>query len=648
MSGSIKDYTKYYKFYIPRFDLATWHDYIENNFRSIDALLNDIFSIANYKGEWKNSTSYTVDDVVFIGNDGTQYEGKLCKVLVNHTTPGSGTFANYYANNQNKYLVGLSASDAQTYAQNAQTSANLAKNWACKQSTTVDGTYYSAQYYANEARNRYLEAKAARDTALTYMSNAGNSATNASNFKNLAQDWATKIDGIVQNTDYSSKYYAQQAASSATNAYNYAQSVNPNNLVHKDGSETITGVKIFNVSQTLNGNTLKCINVKRGTKPTSIQYANIYMTDSTGVSGDNTALGCFRTYIDSTGNITSTIRAFKNNIAGTNQYADIYVCYPASGNPYTYAPAPTDTTTTSGTQIATTGWVNSVGNNVVHLSGNETVSGNKTFTGFTTFNENPYITREATRLYLRSTDITKGTAPSTPVWNGLVIQDNTGNNLGYIRHGYTTNKNSYIELVAQKANALSDSASASIAVYYPASGSSYAETSVYFRPSSDNSLNLGDSSHRWKQLYAGTSTISTSDERKKQQIEEISEQVLLAWGEVNFYQFKYNDSVAEKGENARLHTGLIAQRIKTIFESHNLDATKYGLLCYDEWEAQEEEKDEEGNIITPAREAGNLYSLRYEECLCMEAAYQRYRANKLEQRLQNIENLLNINNQGEN
>lgn len=45
---------------------------------------------------------------------------------------------------------------------------------------------------------------------------------------------------------------------------------------------------------------------------------------------------------------------------------------------------PTDTTTTSGTQIATTGWVNGTANNLVHKSGNETINGDKVFTSIIT------------------------------------------------------------------------------------------------------------------------------------------------------------------------------------------------------------------------------------------------------------------------
>ena len=48
-----------------------------------------------------------------------------------------------------------------------------------------------------------------------------------------------------------------------------------------------------------------------------------------------------------------------------------------TGKHFATIPAPSDTTSTSSNQIATTGWVNTVGNNVVHLTGNETINGAK-------------------------------------------------------------------------------------------------------------------------------------------------------------------------------------------------------------------------------------------------------------------------------
>lgn len=314
----------------------------------------------------------------------------------------------------------------------------------------------------------------------------------------------------------------------------------------------------------------------------------------------------------------------------------------------TVAQKPTDTTSGSGTQIATTGWVNTVGNSVVHLNGTETISGNKTFSGnvyLTAQSGSPqsgfFISNDYTNyaISIRNTAITKGTAPSSMAYCGIdfygTAVTNYKNRLGMLEYGYSTAKETTISLYAYKANASSDTANIGIMVSYPASGS----TSV--RPSADNSILLGTSSARWKQLYAGTTTISTSDERVKQGIETLPDAVLDAWGEVEFYRYKFNDAVEEKGfEKARYHTGMVAQRIERVFSAHGLNAFDYGLLCYDEWEAEPEEKDKNGDITRPAREAGSRYSLRYEECLCIEAAYQRRRADRIEERLNALEERL--------
>ena len=45
--------------------------------------------------------------------------------------------------------------------------------------------------------------------------------------------------------------------------------------------------------------------------------------------------------------------------------------------------------------------------------------------------------------------------------------------------------------------------------------------------------------------------------------------------------FKFNDSVAEKGSDARIHFGVIAQDVKAAFEAQGLDANKYGVFCSD-------------------------------------------------------------------
>lgn len=174
----------------------------------------------------------------------------------------------------------------------------------------------------------------------------------------------------------------------------------------------------------------------------------------------------------------------------------------------------------------------------------------------------------------------------------------------------------------------------------------------------DATYSLGTSSKRWSEVFAATSTINTSDERQKQNISDIDERIFRAWGKVEFKQFVFKDAFEQKGENARIHFGVIAQRVKKAFESEGLDGFKYGLLCYDEWEDEyenievtdkEAEYDEDGNEIVPAKthtekkliqKAGNAYGIRYAEALALECAYQRW---KLEQMQKQLNKLLNNN-----
>lgn len=161
------------------------------------------------------------------------------------------------------------------------------------------------------------------------------------------------------------------------------------------------------------------------------------------------------------------------------------------------------------------------------------------------------------------------------------------------------------------------------------------DTSNNLAPGSDNVRSCGTGALRWSVVYAGTGAINTSDERAKQQIQSVDEAVLRAWGRVSYSQFKFNDAVAQKGDGARWHFGLIAQRVKEAFESEGLDAFEYGLLCYDEWDDEfEPVTDEEGTPVLNSSgdpemrlriAAGDRYGIRYEEALALECAYLRSR-----------------------
>ncbi len=240
-----------------------------------------------------------------------------------------------------------------------------------------------------------------------------------------------------------------------------------------------------------------------------------------------------------------------------------------------------------------------------------------------------YLSRANPYLNFIETDVTKGAVEDG--YQGIYFKDKNGAVLGDVIFQKNDTSGLYSQLrFDHRGNAATDSTHTLFFRQNTAGN-------WFFMPSNTGTVNLGGGSNKWNTVYAATGTIDTSDERKKASVAAIPDAVLDAWGEVNWQQFQMQDAITEKGENARLHTGLIAQRIDAAFRAHGLDASHYGLFCYDEWEAEEAHYDEDGNLIDPAREAGNEYSLRYTEALAMEAAYQRRRANRAEARLAAVE-----------
>ena len=134
---------------------------------------------------------------------------------------------------------------------------------------------------------------------------------------------------------------------------------------------------------------------------------------------------------------------------------------------------------------------------------------------------------------------------------------------------------------------------------------------VFVSPTTDNTCNLGTATNRWATVYAGTGTINTSDEREKQDIQVLSEAEKQAAIAIKglIRSFKFKDSVAKKGDDARIHVGVMAQQVAEAFKIVGLNPDDYALFCYDEWSAQ---VDELGNEISPA---GNRYGIRYDELL---------------------------------
>ena len=105
------------------------------------------------------------------------------------------------------------------------------------------------------------------------------------------------------------------------------------------------------------------------------------------------------------------------------------------------------------------------------------------------------------------------------------------------------------------------------------------------RPAVDNAYSFGTSGFRWTTIYATTGTINTSDGSQKQQIAELSEAERTVATAIKglIRKFKFNDAVEAKGDDARIHVGVIAQDVEQAFIDEGLDPAEYGLFCRDEW-----------------------------------------------------------------
>jgi hypothetical protein len=114
----------------------------------------------------------------------------------------------------------------------------------------------------------------------------------------------------------------------------------------------------------------------------------------------------------------------------------------------------------------------------------------------------------------------------------------------------------------------------------------------------DNVMDLGASNARFDDIYATNGTIQTSDRNEKQDIAELSEaeQRVAVAAKGLLRKFRWKSAVEEKGDEARIHFGIIAQDLQAAFEAEGLNAGDYAMFINSTWTDEEtgEEKSRMG------------------------------------------------------
>lgn len=387
-----------------------------------------------------------------------------------------------------------------------------------------------------------------------------------------------------------------------------------------------TGIKC---TQTINNrfenveigySTISCVMYQGSTCTTDVWEQctfnlSVLGVDSEGASNSIRFNNCLFEDLDNGINIAKECSAwsftncYSENIPRTNTAGSIFqVGY--TGSVFAVAPA---LSIIGGTYLGNDTYTSSVG---TWLSNNG---------AYSIYIANPFVTNIETVIYN-----TLSAKDNSLIFSGLTLQNYTtliyqrANTVqGFLTDeslngGYGNEQNMFTQYTYAK---IFDTTGTTLFVGPNASPVYLGKASGLVSPYTGASEDLGSSGNRWNNIFLVNAPNVSSDASLKTVIGSLTdtEKAVAIKIKALFKTYKYNQSIEEKGDKARIHVGVIAQEVQEAFVSEGLDPFKYSLFCQD-ISYEIDGKTHDGNGVTydantPDVQSVSRLSIRYEELL---------------------------------
>ena len=523
-----------------------------------------------------------------------------------------------------------SAATASTQATSATASATAASTSETNAATSETNAAASAATASTGATTATTQATAAATSATNAATSETNAATSEANAATSEANASTSETNAASSASAASASQVAAAASAAAaaNSYDafddrYLGSAASDPTLDNDGDPLVAGSLYFNTS----ANEMRVYDGANWIAASSAGGASLLNYSYTATSGQTTFSGAddnAATMSYTQQNLIVTLNGIVledgTDYTASNGTSIVLASGAAAGDELNVVAF--KSFTTADMVPASTGGT---------FSGNVTVSGAFTSQGIDDNATSTAMTLDTSGNVLvgtTSTNPTTGTSEGIVLGAGGIMLASNTSDAAIALNRTTTDGDiaifkkdgSTVGSIGAQGNYLHIEGSVAGAYGLKFVGSSYIRPSKNAGALSDNELDLGASGARFDDIYATNGTIQTSDRNEKQDIEALSdaEQRVAVACKGLLRKFRWKDAVAEKGDDARIHFGIIAQDLQDAFTAEGLDAGRYAMFISTTWwetqtevpavEAVAEVLDEEGNVVTEAVEAKEAYT----------------------------------------